>query len=182
MVGIASFGIQLSQILYKFSSQVRSAQDSLQAVVESVGLVSNALQEIHRLLEIEHRNLQSGNRPKLFSEKSMSKVKDTADQCLIVFWRIEGTVLNNINDNAKFDEQLALRLQHFNQKLQNNPEDLSLGVDRRLELLTLSLVGRIRWAYIQPKLDQYCQRLRDYQVSLTLIFTVISYGEQRMRP
>jgi hypothetical protein len=43
VVGIASFGLQLSQTLYQFISQTRSAKESLRSVLDGINATTTAM-------------------------------------------------------------------------------------------------------------------------------------------
>jgi hypothetical protein len=43
VVGIASFGLQLSQALYQFISQTRSAKESLRSVLDGINATTTAM-------------------------------------------------------------------------------------------------------------------------------------------
>jgi hypothetical protein len=85
VVGIAGFGIQLSQTLYEFIRQVASADQSLRAVWDGVYAVSGALEQAHSLVEEESTNVAQGMKLLLFTPKALGNIKGIVDQCLLIF-------------------------------------------------------------------------------------------------
>ncbi|RFU30295.1 hypothetical protein B7463_g6035, partial [Scytalidium lignicola] len=180
IIGIASFGLQLGQTLYQFVDEARSAKENLQILTEEINSTSNALKHIYKLLEEEkelradHLHRPHHNRSSfLFSSKALDDVKDTADKCLIIFWRIEGTVANI----RHVENQLIQRLIKFNEEVQTNKEAVTISLDNNW-----SIRRRIRWPSIVPKLKSYSRQLDTLKLNLVLIIQVISLGYQRNNP
>lgn len=53
VIGIAGFGLQLSAAIYKFSSQIGDAKESLQAAVDEIDPTAVALKRIYEFLQNE---------------------------------------------------------------------------------------------------------------------------------
>jgi hypothetical protein len=102
VIGIASFGIQLSQILYQFTTQALSAKESLQTILSGIHATTCALNQVHGILAEECENLERKGRAMFFSAKAIDDVKGTADKCLVIFWRIEATITSKTG--SKFEE------------------------------------------------------------------------------
>lgn len=177
VVGVASFGIQLSQVLYQFTTQALSAKESLQSILSGIHATTCALNQVHGILA-ECANLERTGRAIFFSAKAIDDVKGTADKCLLIFWRIEATITNKTG--SKFEEELIKRLNSFNKELITKKHPNPIKVDTTL--ISLSTWGRLRWPYIAPKLDNYNSQLHRLQMNLVLMFSVISLGAHRMRP
>jgi hypothetical protein len=93
VVGIVGFGIQLSQILTTFISNVASARKDIRAIKDQVECTTSALQGIYEYLAWEVRNFDNGGRTfVVFTNQSLHRVKGTADKCLVVFWRVEAAI------------------------------------------------------------------------------------------
>ncbi|KAG6355149.1 hypothetical protein INS49_004230 [Diaporthe citri] len=110
------------------------------------------------------------------ADRALIDLKDTADQCLIIFWRIEATITGN-KDSAS-DEELARKLVQFN-KLLIKDEAAKVSLDDTIGDPSWSVFGSIRWTYIDFKLDGYSQQFHHYQGCLTLMCSVVSLGELR---
>lgn len=179
VVGIASFGLQLGQVLYQFVSQVRGAKKELSGVLDGIHSTASALNRIHELLKDECEYLQQGNqRTILFSPEALNDVKGAADKCLVIFWRIEGTICNNCD--SKFESELVRKLTAFNQEINSNnrsPIETNVTVDS----LT-SVWARFRWPRIAPRLKYYHDELQGHKLSLVLMFNIISLGAHRRNP
>ncbi|KAI0904834.1 hypothetical protein F4823DRAFT_169354 [Ustulina deusta] len=180
VVGIAGFGIQLSQILHKYLSQIWFAQESLEAVVEEIWLTTTALEEIYIFLKQEVVNINRGQPLYLFTENSLEKVKVTADKCLVIFWRVEATISGNWPE--RIEEQLIKRLIEFNNKLDQYTPDSPIKIESELTSDPLGLRDKLRWPSKASKLDKYCKQLQRYQDSLVLLLQVVSLGQQRLKP
>ncbi|KAI1173303.1 hypothetical protein F4777DRAFT_456728 [Nemania sp. FL0916] len=180
VVGIAGFGIQLSQVLAKYISQVWNAQESLQEIVDEIQFTTSALEGVYHFLKQEVVNIKQGGPLSLFSEISLIKVKDTADRCLVVFWRIEATISGNWP--AEVEDQLVKKLTEFNEKLASHSPETPITIELELAETPLGLRDKFRWASKASKLDKYCTQLQRYQDNLQLLLQVVSLGQQRIKP
>ncbi|KAK7728715.1 hypothetical protein SLS63_006576 [Diaporthe eres] len=177
IVGIAAFGLQLGAYLYKVQSKVRSAKESLRNLLASIRSTASALESLYTYVKLEREGMvHRRGWLQLFSLQALIDLKDTADQCLIIFWRIEATITGN-KDSAS-DEELARKLVQFN-KLLNKDETAKVSLDNTIGDQSWSVFGSIRWTYIDFKLDGYSQQLHHYQGCLTLMCSVVSLGELR---
>ena len=170
IVGIAGFGLQLSNVLYQYISQAKSANYSLRAILEGINATTGAMNQVHGLIDDEKESIEGGGKPILFSYKALGDVKKTADQCLILFWRIEATITKT-DDSKCLEKKLERELHIFN-------ENINAKTDSRLRkldsVLVLSKLECLRWPFIAPKLDDYNQQLQRLQMNLILIFQVVS--------
>ncbi|KAI1366552.1 hypothetical protein F5Y08DRAFT_300941 [Xylaria arbuscula] len=180
VVGIAGFGVQLAQILRKYLSQIWYAQESLEAIVEQIGITTSALEEIYVFLEQEVANIKRGQALYLFSGNSLEKVKETADKCLVIFWRVEATISGNWP--AGIETQLVKRLVEFNNQLAHYSPETTITIELELNSDLLGLRDKLRWPNKASKLDKYCKQLQIYQDSLVLLLQIVSLGQQRLKP
>jgi hypothetical protein len=178
VIGVASFGVQLSQVLYQFTSQAISAKQSLQTILSGIHATTCALNQVHGTLAEECDNLKQKGRAILFSAKAIDDVKGTADKCLLIFWRIEATITSK--SGSKLEEELVRRLIAFNHELITKKCHDPIKVDSAL--VSLTTWGRLRWPLIAPKLDNYNSQLQLLQMNLVLMFSVVSLHAHRLRP
>jgi hypothetical protein len=173
VVGIASFGLQLSQTLYQFISEARDAHYSIHAVVDGVNATTAAMNQVRSFLDEERDNVESGGKTVLFSDKALRDVKNALDHCLALFWRIECTLLNKPSPK-QIDEEIKKRLDTFNKQIieKKNPETPTLN--ENLVLKRLRKFEYLRWPYFAPKLEHYSIQLNRLQINLILMFQVIS--------
>lgn len=174
VVGIASLGLQLGQVLYRFVDEARSAKPSLLLIQDSIQSTTAALNRIHELLQKECDIIANKGTTLLFSPKALDDLKDTANKCLLVFWRIEGTITNQCG--TSFEEGLALRLLEFNKQVLGNSQRAVVNID-----ITWTVWRSLRWPFITVKLQEYSKQLQGLQTSLTLMVSVISLGAQRSK-
>ncbi|KAI1258447.1 hypothetical protein F5Y18DRAFT_356077 [Xylariaceae sp. FL1019] len=180
VVGIAGFGIQLSQILTKYASRFLSAQESLQKIVDEIDSTSHALKEVYLLIREELDSFDKGKPLLLFTETSLLNVKQTADQCLVIFWRIEATIEATISgdSSANTKEKLIKKLNEFN-KLNSYSSNFPIAIELRPISNPLDSRQKARWTTNVSKLEDYCEQLRRLKINLTLTFQVVSLGHQR---
>ncbi|KAH6691118.1 hypothetical protein BKA61DRAFT_283800, partial [Leptodontidium sp. MPI-SDFR-AT-0119] len=177
VVGIAGFGLQLSKVLYQFTTEALSAPESLRTILNGIRATTCALELVHDFLKEECKHLEQKGQALLFSPKAITDVKRTADGCLMIFWRIEATI--TCKAGPKFESILAQRLDLFNAELCKEDRE---PVVPDPELSKLTTWRRLRWGYIAPKLDQFNNQLQLLQTNLVLMFQVVSLGAHRMRP
>ncbi|KAI1740915.1 hypothetical protein F4680DRAFT_458473 [Xylaria scruposa] len=180
VVGIIGFGLQLSQILYNYLSQVWSAQERLEAVVDEIELTTSALEEIYVFLQLEVANIGRGQPLYLFSGNSLEKIRAIANRCLVIFWRVEATISGNLT--TEVDNRLLEKLLEFDNKLKHYTPGSNVEIELELTLDPLSLREKFRWPSKAPKLDKYCKQLQRYQDSLVLLLQIVSLGQQRLKP
>jgi hypothetical protein len=178
VVGIAGFGIQLSQVLYSFVSQARSANVTLRALIDGVNATTGVMDQVRGLLEDEKKNIENGHMAMLFNTKALDDVKGRADQCLIIFWRIETAIIKK-REARDFEEQLAERLEAFNADIKAKKEPKLAKLDTHR---IFSKLECLKWTYVAPKLDQYSRELDRVQLNLVLMFQVISMRARSIKP
>jgi hypothetical protein len=179
VVGIASFGLQLSGALYQFIDSYRSAQENLQDVADGIQATTFALDKISEYLKLEEQNVQEGRGLQLFSNRALVGLQEVSNKCLLVFWRIEATVTRK--DHSGFERELVDRLKQFNENIRNNREACFFEVSDCLARVRLGFRNRIRWSFIGTKLQGHSTQLQQFQLSLTLMCSVISLGTQRSK-
>lgn len=180
VVGIATFGLQLSNALYQYFDNYRSAQEGLQDIADGVSSTTYALEKIHEYLKAEELNQRQGRGLLLFSNRALLGLKETADKCLLVFWRIEATIASK--NHRGFEEELVARLEQFNEDVRNDRDPCRFSAANSVSDLKLGFRGRLRWSFILPKLDGFNKQLQHYQLSLTLMCSVVCLGSQRSNP
>lgn len=166
-IGIASFALDLAVGLVKLSGQIRSAKDSLKSVGETVKATAFALEEIEKLLAEEENHIRQVKALSIFSITGLSRVKDTADQCLIVLWKIEALVCGTEEpDGRDLEARLRQRASNNSKAIQLDPKILnpSLGIWDRL-VFAVSTSDRLK---------EYGRELQSFQISLSLIFDVVT--------
>lgn len=178
VVGIAGFGIQLSQVLYSFVSQTRSANRTLRSLIDGINATTGAMDQVRDLLKDEKRNIEKGHPATLFSAKALDDVKGRADQCLIIFWQIEAAITKK-REARNFEDELAERLDAFNQVITSTAEPKLPRLDIHQ---VLSRLESLKWTYVAPKLDQYSKELDRLQLNLVLMFQVISMRARQIKP
>ncbi|KAJ8127769.1 hypothetical protein O1611_g5867 [Lasiodiplodia mahajangana] len=152
VVGIISFGIELSKILGIFS-QVRSGQEHFEDVIAGIKSTTSVLEEICGFLGREVQNITTGKSLESFSESPFIKVKVTADKCLMIFWRIEIAIAGSEHDG--FDAELEGRLNNFNQKLTSYRSGYPITIEPQFTLDPLGLREKFTWAFRASKLEKY---------------------------
>ncbi|KAL3423684.1 hypothetical protein PVAG01_05431 [Phlyctema vagabunda] len=176
IVGITAFGLQLSQVLVRFISEVRAAPEAVRAVLAGVDATSRAMKEIYGLLNDEKKNIEREGKSILFSIEGIQQLRATADSCLLLFWKIEATIANRSERNL--DEKLQRRLRQFRREIETTTKS---KIAKPNQNLVLSTRDRLRWPYITPKLEEFSRQLRDLQVNLVLLFQVVNLRAVSLR-
>jgi hypothetical protein len=178
VVGIAGFGLQLAQFLDGFVTDAIEANDSCHAVLEGIEATNHALEEVMNLLEEERENLNQGHKMILFSDKALSKLQTTADNCLKIFWKIEAIILKK--DNKHLEAKLKTRLAEFHAEVKDKKDPPVLKIDKSLRLTRFQ---HIAWSFnIGNKMEKLSRQLHRYQTTLILIFSVISIRANMTNP
>ena len=180
VVGIAAFGLKIAQFIGKSIDEYETADDDLSAILDVVKSTSRSLSQVELLLREEKRNLAIDGKAKLFSTTAVENIRSNADDCLMIFWRIEATLLKK--DNPKDLQIYVLRkLLDWRSALARNPDenppDLALESDQRL-----SRRQRFRWSSVGAKLEKYTKQLHSLQTDLILLVTVINFKVNLVRP
>ncbi|THV52695.1 hypothetical protein BGAL_0071g00030 [Botrytis galanthina] len=176
-IGIASFGIQLVQILTKYATDAGAATQNLKATLRNIDAASVSFEYVNHFLKQETERLKLGQKATL-NARGIRQIQGITDDCLKVFWRVEAWVLHK-DDSNELELKIANRLNEYKEDVKFDPTRPSqfLKVDE-----TSAKVRRLResWItrYLSPlqthKLLQYARELHQLQASLNLLFTVIS--------
>lgn len=178
-IGIASFGLQLAQVLTKYANETSSAAQNLEATVTNIRAASDSIEQINVFLKEESdRVVKHKQKPALLSTTGIRKIQATTDDCLKIFWRVEAWVLNK-DDSPDLETKIALRLCEYKLEVQLNPEKHSqiLNVNEALgkaRKLRESRFARLIYPAGEHKLDRYSQDLHKLQVSLNSFFSILS--------
>ncbi|TEY46858.1 hypothetical protein BOTCAL_0312g00150 [Botryotinia calthae] len=176
-IGIASFGLQLVQILTKYATDAGAAAQNLKATLTNIRAASVSFEYVNHFLKQESERLKLGQQATL-NARGIRQIQGITDDCLKIFWRVEAWVLYK-DDSNELELKIANRLNEYKEDVKFDPErpPQFLKVDE-----TLAKVRKLResWfaRYLSPlqthKLLQYGRDLHELQASLNLLFTVIS--------
>lgn len=119
--GIAAFALKLHTTISKLYTQIASVPAGLVAILEELKLTAAALKHINELLETEQRQENNGKPRLLVSSSALDTIRETANKCLLVFWRIEGTITDRCNTDKQSEDQLERRLVQYKEEVQNRP-------------------------------------------------------------
>lgn len=181
VIGIAAFAIELCEVLHELGKQVHGAREGLLAVSSSVESTADSLRLIHQYLDMEAENLASDTSTRLFSNDALVFVKNNADRCLLVFWRIEAVMLNKAEGTV--EEHLRRRLDEFNAGTGTGPGGTDkAAIELSLVPASLPLLKRLRWPFVTAKLAEYRSQLQFHQQCLSLIIMTVFIGEVRSKP
>ncbi|KAF5868478.1 uncharacterized protein Bfra_012389 [Botrytis fragariae] len=175
-IGIASFGLQLVQILTKYATDAGAAAQNLNATLTNIRAASVSFEYVNQFLKQESERLKLGQKATL-SARGIRHIQGVTDDCLKVFWRVEAWVLYK-DDSNELELKIANRLNDYKEDVKFDPTRPSqfLKVDEtsaKVRKLKESWFAR----YLSPlqthKLLQYATELHHLQGSLNLLFTVI---------
>lgn len=172
VVGIADFAFKLAQTISKSYSEIASTEVILQSILDEVGSTGNALRSINGLVQDEEDNVKHGEGFQIFTEMALLDVKRTAEKCLLVFWRIEGTIL----ETKDFEKDLERRRAAFHKQVRNDHNGIDIKLAEGLSDAARSFFKKAKWSVkgVLPKLKEYCDQLRGFQLTLTLMLAAIN--------
>ncbi|KAF7855398.1 hypothetical protein EAF04_010141 [Stromatinia cepivora] len=186
-IGIASFGLQLVQVLTKYADEAGSAAQNLQATLTNIRAASDCIEQINLFLKEESdRVVKQRQKATLLSIGGIRKIQQTTDECLKIFWRIEAWVLDK-DDSPELETKITLRLYEYKEKVRENPEEHPQILKVSETLIKVRKLKESRFAkYINPlgehKLDRYSKDLQRLQVSLNSFFSILNIRTIQNQP
>jgi hypothetical protein len=182
VVGIAGFGLQISQYLTTFLDDYNSANSSLNTIILVIESVNATLTAVESLLRKERQNVETSRKAALFSKQAIYNLKSMADECLRLFWKIEATILEK--DSEKYLElRVERRLTDWNRMVacatENEPAPtLDFTLDDQL-----SKRQQFKWIFrIGAKLQKYVAQLDRQQHSLGTALQTVQLGALMKNP
>lgn len=177
VVGIADVAFQLVKSISKAYAEIASTEVVLRTIIDEVESMGTALSQISNLVSAEERNVKQGLGFKLFTRTALSDVRKTAEKCLVVFWRIEGTILDKAG-TSDFEKNIETRRAEFRKQARGKGK----GTSREFQLtedladVATSFFRRTKWQLkgTIPKLREYCDQLRGYQLVFTVMLATIN--------
>lgn len=146
---IADVGLRLSIKLYTFGEIVASADRSVLSISKDVSLTSGVLKELGHLLDKDRE-------ARTFSENAVQTADGVVKECLEVFREMEDILVKKMPGLAKGDGKGG-------------------GRTKRAAVL----LERLKWGYLQPKLQLLRSNLdRLKSTLLLLMLNVITYARQ----
>ena len=147
---IADFGLRLSIKLYTFGEIVASADCSVISISKDVSLTSGVLKELGQILEKDRKS-------RTFSENAVQTADGVVKECLEVFQEMDNILVKKLP---------------------------SLGAGRKEEKKgerpkrALVMLEKLKWGYLQPKLQLLRSNLDRLKSTLLLMLNVITYAKQ----
>ena len=151
VVQIADVGLRLSIKLCTFGEIVASADRSVISISKDVSLTSGVLKELGQILD-------SDRETRTFSENAVQTADGIVKECLEVFQEMESMLVKKLPALAQGDS-----------------EDGRSG--HRANKATVML-ERLKWGYLQPKLQLLRSNLDRLKSTLLLMLNVITYARQ----
>ncbi|CAG8972217.1 hypothetical protein HYALB_00010996 [Hymenoscyphus albidus] len=180
VVGIAAFGLQLSQFVNDFLGQYERANENLHDVCYGLERTIAVLDQIEELLKLEKENRTSkSGKPELFNDKALVEVRKNTDACLKVFWRIEAAILYAKETPKDLEKRLKEQLQEFHDKVQKGEEKglADRNIIRLAKRRNMNRVQRFVYTFSTGKqLTRYRDQLNFLQQSLSLLLHVVQLG------
>lgn len=176
MVGVADVAFKLASSFYKAYTEIAVTKVVLGSILDEVESMGTALKQISDLVSTEQRNVKQRLGFKLFTPVALCDVRKTAEKCLVVFWRIEGTILETAGTSG-FEKRIATRRANFcRQARAGEVRAEEFGLDQGLADKATSFVKRARWQFkgTIPAVKKYCDDLHRYQGVFTLMLVIIN--------
>ena len=145
IIGIASGGVQISVKLATLSFQVKTAPERITSISNDVSIASSVLQQLGDL--ISENSSKDG--ASIFSTYGITTTLTSAQACERIFQQIDG-------EAKKASQQL------------------SQLASRSLDKIRLSKSERMKWPFLQPRLDALRDDLKEAKGSLMLMLQISS--------
>ena len=151
VVQIADVGLRLSIKLYTFGEIVASADRSVISISKDVSLTSGVLKELGQILD-------SDRETRTFSENAVQTADGIVKECLGVFQEMESMLVKKLPGLAQTDSGNGKSGQRANK--------------------ATVMLERLKWGYLQPKLQLLRSNLDRLKSTLLLMLNVITYARQ----
>ena len=150
VVQIADVGLRLSIKLYTFGEIVASADRSVISISKDVSLTSGVLKELGQILDKDKET-------RTFSENAVQTADGVVKECLEVFQEMENMLVKKMPGLATGDRD-------------------GKGVERAKRAMVM--LERLKWGFLQPKLELLRSNLDRLKSTLLLMLNVITYARQ----
>ncbi len=151
VVSIADTGLRLSIKLYTFGEIVSTADKSVISISKDVSLTSSVLKELGSLLENDAES-------HIFSKNAVQTADTVVKECLEVFQEMESILVKKLPSLSGQD-------------------GIRGGGGGKKSKATV-LLERMKWGYLQPKLQLLRSNLDRLKSTLLLMLNVITYARQ----
>jgi len=151
VVSIADTGFRLSIKLYTFGEIVSTADKSVISISKDVSLTSSVLKELGSLLENDAES-------HIFSKNAVQTADTVVKECLEVFQEMESILVKKLPSLSGQD-------------------GIRGGGGGKKSKATV-LLERMKWGYLQPKLQLLRSNLDRLKSTLLLMLNVITYARQ----
>ena len=149
ILAIGAAGVQVSIKLAAFANQVGTAPNRIRSIANDVSLTANVLQQ---LSELANKN-DNDKAVNVFNEDGLATTQASADACKTVFQELDDV------------------LRSASQQIRENRNKTSMG-----QKIILSKHERMKWPFLQPKIDSLRTALRDARETLMLMLLVTTLG------
>lgn len=146
---IADVGLRLSIKLYTFGEIVASADRSVISISKDVSLTSGVLKELGQILAKDRET-------RTLSENAVQTADGIVKECLEVFQEMETILVKKLPSLGGRGKE---------------------GRGERVKRAT-AMLERLKWGYLQPKLQLLRSNLDRLKSTLLLMLNVITYAEQ----
>ena len=150
VIGIAGAGLKLSITLYTFSETVATATDSIKSIAKDVSLTSAVLEELGS-------NLKHDEQARLYSGAALNTAQTVVKDCEAVFKQI--------------DDALSKSMEN----LVGAGKGKGKGKGGKI---VLSAVERLKWPFLQPKMELLRSNLERLKSTLVLMLNVLMYARK----
>ena len=150
VVQIADVGLRLSIKLYTFGEIVASADRSVISISKDVSLTSGVLKELGQILEKDRKS-------QTFSENAVQTADEVVKECLEVFQEMDSILVKKLP---------TLGAGRKGKKREERPKRAMI------------MLEKLKWGYLQPKLQLLRSNLDRLKSTLLLMLNVITYAKQ----
>lgn len=164
IAGIASFGLQLAQLLQKQISEIRDAEERVNDLVSEVRATSNNLDQIKSLLLSNDASTKTPTLNHRFREDLQFLIQ----RCETIFRNVV-TLLAKAGAGALSSVDGFLRPFRRNEK--SKPD---VDIKLKMEFVQLSASNKALWSFKRPKIEECIADLGRLKSELMLLLLIIS--------
>ncbi|OAP62305.1 hypothetical protein AYL99_04508 [Fonsecaea erecta] len=146
IIGIAGAGVKLSITLYSFSETVTAAPAEIKNIARDVSLTAAVLEELGA-------NLKQDDQARLYSGTAVQTAQEVVTEREGVFREIDAMVARAVESAAS-----------------------KKGLVKKGGKLALSALERLRWPFLQPKMEILRGNLERLKSTLVLMLNVLTYA------
>ncbi|OAQ85468.1 hypothetical protein VFPFJ_07857 [Purpureocillium lilacinum] len=166
VVGVVAFGLNLATTLQTYTELTREANDALHDVVFEVNATASALRQLQAIVDADKAVSHLDDSPaRVLNDSGVREIENLAAKCETVYKTIVKLV-----QKASGSE--------------SDPPNATAASQHALDpasLKPMTVLQRLRWPWLTPRIERCQQQLRWLKISLLVTLQVANLALQQMR-